>query len=150
MKKLKYICPYCATSFNSIELLKDHVVKEHRTHPLPSSEGMIGLTVNGQNYMMHVEPEWTLHYLLHDRLGFTGAKTFCDRGACSSCTIIMDGRPILSCMALAIECDGKDIETVEGIAGQEHPLIESYIENNCMQCGYRQGLTGQKPESKQE
>ena len=68
--------------------------------------------------------------------GLTGAKQMCDRGACGSCTVIMDGRAILSCMTLAIECDGKTIETVEGIAPPKHPLIEEYVKNHCMQCGY--------------
>ena len=53
-----------------------------------------------------------------------------------SCTVIMNGRPILSCMKLAIECDGKSIETIEGIASENHPLIEAYVENHAMQCGY--------------
>ncbi|MBW2622892.1 MAG: (2Fe-2S)-binding protein [Deltaproteobacteria bacterium] len=65
-----------------------------------------------------------------------GTKQFCDRGACGSCTIIMDGRAILSCMALAVECDGRTIETVEGIADADHPLIEKYVEHHAMQCGY--------------
>ena len=83
-----------------------------------------------------MEPEWTLYYLLHDKLGLTGAKMFCDRGACGSCTVIVDGRPILSCMTFAIECDGKVIETVEGIARKKHPLVEAYLNNHAMQCGY--------------
>jgi len=60
----------------------------------------------------------------------------CDRGACGSCTVIMNGRPILSCMTLAIECNSKQIETVEGIAAVNHPLIEEYVKHHCMQCGY--------------
>ena len=100
------------------------------------SEALIKLTVNGQAYERHVEPNWTLYYLLHDKMGLTGVKMFCDRGACGSCTVIMDGRPILSCMTLAIECDGKTIETVEGIAAANHPLIDAYVKHHCMQCGY--------------
>ena len=97
---------------------------------------MIRLTVNGQEYQIQVQPEWTLNYLIHDKMGFTSPKMFCDRGACGSCTVIMDGRPVLSCMSLAIECDGKKIETAEGIADAGHPLIESYVKHHCMQCGY--------------
>lgn len=100
------------------------------------SEALIKLTVNGQAYERQVEPNWTLYYLLHDKMGLTGVKMFCDRGACGSCTVIMDGRPILSCMTLAIECDGKTIETVEGIAVANHPLIDAYVKHHCMQCGY--------------
>jgi aerobic-type carbon monoxide dehydrogenase small subunit (CoxS/CutS family) len=61
---------------------------------------------------------------------------FCDRGACSSCTVIIDGGPVLSCMTLAIERDGKIIETIEGIESKNHPLIEAYVRHHAMQCGY--------------
>jgi aerobic-type carbon monoxide dehydrogenase small subunit (CoxS/CutS family) len=136
VKETAFPCPYCGSVFHSIETLKAHVTKGHRTEPLPVPEGLIKLTINGGFYEVKVEPEWTLYYLLHDQLGFTGAKMFCDRGACGSCTVIMEGRPILSCMTLAIECDGKSIETVEGIAAKNHPLIEEYVAHHCMQCGY--------------
>ncbi|MCP4755686.1 MAG: (2Fe-2S)-binding protein [Proteobacteria bacterium] len=98
--------------------------------------GFIRLTINGRDYQEKVEPEWTLYYLIHDKLGLIGAKQFCDRGVCGSCTVIVDGRPMLSCMMLAIECHGQTIETVEGIADAEHPLIESYVKHHAMQCGY--------------
>jgi aerobic-type carbon monoxide dehydrogenase small subunit (CoxS/CutS family) len=134
--KSKYPCPYCSTTFVTFEELKAHVITEHKTEPLPQPEGLIKLTINGGVYELQVEPEWTLYYLIHDRLGLTGAKMFCDRGACGSCTVIMDGRPILSCMTLAIECNGKTVETVEGIAAANHPLIDAYVKHHCMQCGY--------------
>ncbi len=130
------LCPYCRKRFADHELLKAHVVEEHGSAPLPKPDGHITLTVNGQRYEQKVEPEWTLHYLLHDKLGFTGAKQMCDRGVCGSCTVIMDCKAILSCMTLAIECDGKRVETVEGIAAADHPLIEEYVKHHCMQCGY--------------
>ncbi len=97
---------------------------------------MIAMTINGGSYSLRAEPELTLYDLIHDRLGLIGSKQFCDRGACGSCTVIMEGRAILSCMALAVECDGKQIETIEGIAEAEHPLIESYAKHHAMQCGY--------------
>ncbi|MCF8129164.1 MAG: (2Fe-2S)-binding protein [Deltaproteobacteria bacterium] len=97
---------------------------------------MIRLTLNGDEYLIQVQPEWTLNYLIHDKLGLTSPKMFCDRGACGSCTVIMNGRPILSCMTLAIECDGNTIETAEGIADQDHPLLETYVKHHAMQCGY--------------
>jgi aerobic-type carbon monoxide dehydrogenase small subunit (CoxS/CutS family) len=132
----KYSCPYCAATFETFEGLKGHALSEHKAEGVPLPEGMIMLTINGQVYQVQVEPEWTLNYLLRDRLGLTSPKMFCDRGACGSCTVIMDGRPILSCMSLAIECDGRTIETAEGIADAGHPLIESYVKHHCMQCGY--------------
>jgi aerobic-type carbon monoxide dehydrogenase small subunit (CoxS/CutS family) len=132
----KYLCPYCTETFDAFEALKGHVLSAHKAEPPPLPEGMIKMTINGQDYQLQVEPEWTLNYLIHDKLGLTSPKMFCDRGACGSCTVIMDGRPILSCMSLAIECDGRDIETAEGIADAEHPLVDSYIKHHCMQCGY--------------
>ena len=92
--------------------------------------------MNGERYELSVQSNWTLRDVLHGKLGFTGAKEFCDRGACGACTTIVNGRPVLSCMTLAIECDGKTIESVEGIAKANHPLIEAYVMNHCMQCGY--------------
>ncbi|MGA2109604.1 MAG: (2Fe-2S)-binding protein, partial [Syntrophorhabdales bacterium] len=132
----KYVCPYCATTFDAFDGLKAHVVDEHGTMPLPRPHGLINLSVNGQRYELQVEPNTTLYNLIHDQMGLTGVKMFCDRGACGSCTVIMDGRPVLSCMTLAIECDGKTIETAEGIAAAKHPLIETYVKHHAMQCGY--------------
>ena len=129
-------CPYCATRFEDHEALKAHVVAEHGTEPLPKPYGLISLIVNHQNYEFKVEANTTLYELIHDQMGLTGSKMFCDRGACGSCTVIMDGRPILSCMTLAIECDGKKIETIEGVAQAEHPLVETYVKHHAMQCGY--------------
>jgi aerobic-type carbon monoxide dehydrogenase small subunit (CoxS/CutS family) len=131
-----YVCPYCSTSFRDHGALKAHVVSEHGGDPLPKPYGFVTIIVNGQRYERRVEANTTLHSLLHDEMGFTGAKMFCDRGACGSCTVIMDGRPILSCMTLAIECDGKSIETIEGIAQANHPLVETYVKHHAMQCGY--------------
>jgi aerobic-type carbon monoxide dehydrogenase small subunit (CoxS/CutS family) len=136
MKQSKYICPYCAERFDGPDLLKGHVISEHSSEPLPNPEGSITLFVNGQRHDFQVEPNVTLYTLIHDRMGLIGAKMFCDRGACGSCTVIMDGRPVLSCMTLAIECDGKSIETAEGIAAAKHPLIETYVKHHAMQCGY--------------
>lgn len=129
-------CPYCYDLQDSFEALKEHVLAEHKSEPIPTPEGLIRLTVNGLTQAMMVEPEWTLYQLIHDRMGLTGAKMFCDRGACGSCTVIMNGRPILSCMTLAIECDGAVIETVEGVATEHPQLIEKYAEHHAMQCGY--------------
>ena len=135
-KSKKYVCPYCGEEFDAAEGLKGHVFKTHKGHGLPVSEGGIKLTVNKSEYTLQVKPNWTLYYLIHDVLGLTGSKQFCDRGACGSCTVIMDGKPVLSCMMLAAECDGKVIETVEGIAADGHPLIGAYVDNHAMQCGY--------------
>jgi aerobic-type carbon monoxide dehydrogenase small subunit (CoxS/CutS family) len=133
---VRFACPYCQTRTANFDELKEHVLSAHRSAGVPKPDGWIRLTINGLDHSLPVAPEWTLYELIHDRLGFIGAKQFCDRGACGSCTVILDGRPILSCMTLAIECDGSRIETVEGIARAGHPLIESYARNHAMQCGY--------------
>ncbi len=96
----------------------------------------ISFTVNGKPYTKVVDPCWDLQYFLHDVLGFYEIKTFCWRGACGSCTVIMDGRPILTCMSLAVDADGTKIETAVGIAQANHALMEPYIKYHCMQCGY--------------
>ncbi|MEJ2245759.1 MAG: (2Fe-2S)-binding protein, partial [Acidobacteriota bacterium] len=135
-EEAKYSCPYCSTVFSNFEDVKSHILNQHTSEPLPDPEGTIHITVNGLKYKMQVEPEWSLHYLIHDRLGLTGTKLMCDHGACGSCTVILNGKAVLSCMILAIECDGKKVETVEGIAAANHPLIEEYVKHHCMQCGY--------------
>jgi aerobic-type carbon monoxide dehydrogenase small subunit (CoxS/CutS family) len=95
------------------------------------------LPVDGRGYSFQVEPNWPLRDVLRQTLGLTSIKDFCNGyGACGSCTVIMNGRPVLSCMVLAAECDGAVIETVEGIADAKHPLIEAYIMNWTAQCGY--------------
>jgi len=134
--KAGFTCPYCGKRFDTFEELKHDILTSHRGMPLPAQEGQVRLVINGQVHVVQVEPEWTLYHLIHDHLGMTGSKQFCDRGACGSCTVIMDGFPVLSCMVLAIECDGKTIETVEGVARAGHPLIEDYVEHHAMQCGY--------------
>jgi aerobic-type carbon monoxide dehydrogenase small subunit (CoxS/CutS family) len=104
----------------------------------PSAEdGTIELTVNGGKYRFNVEPHCNLRQLLRDEIGLTSIKDWCGgQGACGSCTVIMNGRPILSCLTLARECSGATIETAEGIAKSKHPIIQAYINNNAFQCGY--------------
>lgn len=102
----------------------------------PISEEEINFVVNGDLYKVRVQSNWTLQYVLHNELGLTGTKELCNEGACGACAVILDGRPVLSCMTLAIECDGKTIETIEGIARANHPLVEAYVKYSCMQCGY--------------
>lgn len=97
----------------------------------------IELTVNGGKYRYAVESHWSLRQLLRDEIGLTSPKDWCGgQGACGSCTVIMNGRPVLSCLTLACECNGARIETAEGIAKARHPIIQSYIKWNAFQCGY--------------
>jgi aerobic-type carbon monoxide dehydrogenase small subunit (CoxS/CutS family) len=105
--------------------------------PCIEDTNTIELTVNGGKYCYTVEPHWSLRQLLRDEIGLTSPKDWCGgQGACGSCTVIMNGRPILSCLTLACECDGAKIETAEGIAKAKHPIIQSYIKWNAFQCGY--------------
>jgi aerobic-type carbon monoxide dehydrogenase small subunit (CoxS/CutS family) len=102
-----------------------------------SEDVMVKLTVNGRVYEIRVEPNQPLRDILREKLGLLSLKDFCNGyGACGSCTVIMNDRPVLSCMLLAVQCDGAVIETAEGIADSNHPLIESYIMNWTAQCGY--------------
>jgi aerobic-type carbon monoxide dehydrogenase small subunit (CoxS/CutS family) len=116
---------------------KDAVAAETPAQPITATSTTIDLTVNGGKYRFAVEPNWSLRQLLRDQIGFTSPKDWCGgQGACGSCTVIMNGRPILSCMTLACECNGAVVETAEGIAKAKHPLIQAYINNNAFQCGY--------------
>ena len=105
--------------------------------PLAATARTLNFKVNGRAYSFQVEPNWPLRDVLRQKLGLTSVKDFCNGyGACGSCTVIMNGRPVLSCMILAAECNDAEIETVEGIADAGHPLIEAYIMNWTAQCGY--------------
>lgn len=105
--------------------------------PTDPSTTTIELTVNGDKYKFTVEPHWTLRQILRDQIGLTSPKDWCGGyGACGSCTVIVNGRPVLSCMTLACQCNGVRVETAEGIAKTGHPVIQAYINNNAFQCGY--------------
>ena len=105
--------------------------------PVSASAHKIKLTVNKWKYELQVEPEWVLRDVLRNQLGFLSVKDMCNgHGACGSCTVIADGRPVLSCLTLAAECDGMVIETAEGVAEAKPGLVEAYVLNHCMQCGY--------------
>ena len=107
-----------------------------RTRVSPAAR-TIKLKVNKWEYELQVEPEWVLRDVLRDQLGLLSIKDMCNGfGACGSCTVILDGRPILSCMTLAIECDGMTVETAENVVADQPKLIEAYVVNHCMQCGY--------------
>jgi aerobic-type carbon monoxide dehydrogenase small subunit (CoxS/CutS family) len=98
----------------------------------------IKLTVNGTEHRAEVEDRWTLVEVLRDHLGLTGTKIGCDRGECGACTVLLDGKPVYSCSQLAVWADGRAVQTVEGLARNEHlhPLQEAFIEHDGPQCGY--------------
>jgi aerobic-type carbon monoxide dehydrogenase small subunit (CoxS/CutS family) len=98
----------------------------------------IKLTVNGTEHRAEVEDRWTLVEVLRYHLGLTGTKIGCDRGECGACTVLLDGKPVYSCSQLAVWADGRAVQTVEGLARNEHlhPLQEAFIEHDGPQCGY--------------
>ena len=103
----------------------------------PDVAKSVRITVNGRVHNFQVEPNWPLRDVLRQKLGLTSLKDFCGGyGACGSCSVIMNGSAVLSCMILAAECDGAVIETAEGIADAKHPLVEQYIMHWTAQCGY--------------
>jgi len=134
-KLTEYRCPVCGKVFADFCDLVSHYDLDHPDTVVPE---IVSLHINGRDCEVLIEPHWTLQRALQFRLGLTGAKHMCDRGACGSCTVIMDGRAVLSCTTLAIECEGKRIQTIEGIAADPKwkPLIDAYCRWDAMQCGY--------------
>ena len=94
--------------------------------------------VNGEEYSVQVDTRRTLLEVLRETLGLTGTKEMCNKGDCGGCTVIMDGKPVLSCLTLAIEAQGRDIMTIEGLAkGYElHPIQKAFVDSGAIQCGY--------------
>ena len=99
----------------------------------------ISLVVNGEAHKVDVEPWWSLAYVLREKLGLTGTKIMCNNGACGSCTVLLNGQPVSSCLKLAVLAEGQNITTIEGLAdtetGKLHPLQEAFIKYSGMQCG---------------
>lgn len=98
----------------------------------------IELKVNGELFKVEVEPRRTLLEVLRENLGLTGTKEACNKGDCGACTVLIDGKPVLSCLTLAIEVQGKDILTIEGLAkGYElHPIQQAFVDHGAIQCGF--------------
>ena len=98
----------------------------------------VALQVNGKTHSLSLDPRTTLLDTLREHLALTGTKKGCDHGQCGACTVLLDGRRINSCLALAVMHDGQSIETIEGLAdgGTLHPLQAAFIEHDGFQCGY--------------
>lgn len=96
------------------------------------------LTVNGTDYSVDVAPHHTLLHLMRDVLELTGSKECCAEGECGACTVLIDGRSVNSCLMLAVEADGREITTVEGLAseGRLSPLQEAFLDEGAAQCGF--------------
>jgi aerobic carbon-monoxide dehydrogenase small subunit len=98
----------------------------------------ISVTVNGMRHDAEVEPRTLLAYFLRDTLRLTGTHIGCDTSTCGACTVHLDGRPVKSCTVLAVQADGRDVTTIEGLAreGTLHPMQESFWNEHGLQCGY--------------
>jgi len=98
----------------------------------------VTLTVNGKKYTAELEPRVTLLDALRDHFDLTGAKRVCDRGECGACTVLLDDRPVYACGVLAIDAQGRNITTVEGITSGDalHPLQHAFVANDAQQCGF--------------
>ena len=119
-------------------MVKSGVAKRVADHITPPEKMSVTLTVNGVQRQLSVAPWTTLLDALRDHLDLTGTKKGCDHGQCGACTVLVDGRRINSCLALAVMKDGCDVTTVEGLAkGDElHPLQKAFVEHDAFQCGY--------------
>jgi xanthine dehydrogenase YagT iron-sulfur-binding subunit len=102
--------------------------------------GKLGATlaVNGDTRFVDLEPRTSLLDALRERLGLTGTKKGCDHGTCGACTVWVDGRRVLSCLTLAVTCEGREITTIEGLASDDelHPMQRAFIGHDAFQCGY--------------
>ncbi len=99
----------------------------------------IELKVNGDTVTLQVDSRRTLLEVLREQLGLTGTKEMCNKGDCGGCTVTLDGNAVLSCMMLAVEANGKEVVTIEGLAGEGyrlHPLQKAFVERGAIQCGY--------------
>ncbi len=104
-----------------------------------AAKRVVRLTVNGVAYEATVEPRMTLVDMLRGELGLTGTHVGCEHGVCGACTVLMDGRAVRSCIMLAVQADGADFMTIEGLAsqaGELHPIQQAFIEERGLQCGF--------------
>lgn len=107
-------------------------------YEIETMKTLITLSINGEPYELAVEPQTTLLEALREHVGLTGAKEGCGTGECGSCTVLIDGKPILSCLTLAAECEHLEITTVEGLAQQGSLSVvqEAFLEKGAVQCGF--------------
>ena len=103
-----------------------------------SEKMILRMKVNGKTVEAWVDPTWTLLRVLREELGLTGTKEGCGQGDCGACTVIMNGKAVHACLVLAMQAEGKEVETVEGLGTPEklHPLQASFLNNGAVQCGF--------------
>ena len=106
--------------------------------PMKGNLVLLKMVVNGKSVEVKVDPTWTLLYVLREELKLTGTKKGCEKGDCGACTVLLQGTPVNSCLVLALQAEGKEIETIEGLgqADDLHPLQKSFIAKGAVQCGF--------------
>ena len=141
----EFKCPYDDLDFATVTALGAHLDSVHGGQfPAEPGEvveaipGAVTLTVNGTSHLVKVDAGWPLSFVIREKLGLVGTKIGCDRAECGACTIIVDGRAALACTILAIEAEGLNITTIEGLADGPnlHPVQQRFLDNNTFQCGY--------------
>jgi xanthine dehydrogenase YagT iron-sulfur-binding subunit len=123
-----------AAASGTLSALADAEAKEAKAEEMQK----LTLRVNGRSHRLLVEPRWSLLFVLREKMGLTGTKVGCERGECGACTVLINGVPRYACMTLALEAEGKEITTVEGLMEGEElgPVQQAFVENDAFQCGY--------------
>ena len=132
----RYICPLDNQEFATLAELKAHLEANHLG---AEATNITTLTVNGDTYgFVDLKPYTSLLHVLREKLGLFGAKEGCNMGECGSCTVLMNGKPVNSCLVLAIEADGASIETIEGLSDgiTLSPVQQIFYDKDALQCGY--------------
>jgi carbon-monoxide dehydrogenase small subunit len=106
--------------------------------PIERQENWLRMKVNGRPVEVQVDPTWTLLRVLREKLGMTGTKKGCEQGDCGACTVLLDGKAVNACLVMALQAEGKEVETVEGLGTPDrlHPLQKSFIQHGAVQCGF--------------
>jgi len=127
-----------AGGLSAAGVLVDEALAAEPGAPVGPGEVSISIRINGQERTLSVEPRTTLLDALRNRLDLTGAKKVCDRATCGACTVLMDGRPIYACTALAINVVGNEITTIEGLGTPDHLSVvqAAFVHNDAQQCGF--------------
>ncbi len=123
-----------AAASGTLSALADAEAKEVKAEEMQK----LTLRVNGRSHRLLVEPRWSLLYVLREKMGLTGTKVGCERGECGACTVLINGVPRYACMTLALEAEGEEITTVEGLMEGEQlgSVQQAFLENDAFQCGY--------------
>ncbi len=133
-----YVCPVCGQQYAAIDTIRAHFISAHPQAGELTSDSLATLNVNGIDYLLQVRPEWTLDFVLRDRLGLFGTKVGCGMGACGSCTVLADGAAVFACLMLAVECSGIKITTIEGLSDgiKLSPVQQRFYDIEAFQCGF--------------